>query len=119
MELFRKMMRQRAEEISDILVCLSKHKIEQTYFDLGVLVYHPTLKNTKNNEDIAREEFRGAVLRYLLAMDEDALIHACFALAGLPVKDGEKLRSQELDETTSFRKISCKLPRSAKRLRRS
>lgn len=94
---FRKMARQRAEEISDILVGLSKHKIEETYFEFGDKVYRPRFKNIKSNEDLAREEFRGAVLRYLLDMNEDALIHTCFALeAGLLVKDDEKLRSGEL-----------------------
>jgi len=97
MDLFRKMMRQRAEEISDILVGLSKHKMEETYFEFGKLVYRPRFKNIKTNEDIAREEFRGAVQRFLLGMDEDALIHACIALeVGLLVKDEEKLENGEL-----------------------
>lgn len=97
MDLFRKMMRQRAEEISDILIGLSKHKLEETYFEFGKLAYRPRFKNIKTNEDFAREEFRGAVQRYLLGMDEDSLIHACIALeAGLLVKDDEKLKNGEL-----------------------
>ena len=119
MDLFRKMMRQRAQEISDILVGLSKHKMEETYFEFGKLVYRPRFKNIKTNEDIARKEFRGAVQRYLLGMDEDALIHACIALeAGLLVKDEEKLRNGELKKKdirhpfTLGKNMSLWLPKS-------
>jgi len=119
MDLFRKMMRQRAEEISDILVGLSKHKIEETYFEFGKLVYRPSFKNIKTNEDIVREEFRGAVQRYLLGMDEDALIHACIALeASLLVKDEEKLKNGELKKRdirypfTLGKNMSLWLPKS-------
>lgn len=120
-DLFRKMARQRAEEISSILVGLSKHKLEETYFEFGEKIYRPKFKNIKTNEDLSREEFRGAILRYLLGMDEDALIHACFALeAGLLVKDEEKLKMEELENKdirhpfTLGKNISLWLPKSKK-----
>jgi len=82
-----------------VLAGLSEHKLEETYFELGETVYRPNFKNIKTDEDLAREEFRGAILRYLLGMDYDALIHACFALeAGLLVKDKEKLDRGELEK---------------------
>jgi chromosome condensin MukBEF complex kleisin-like MukF subunit len=88
MDLFMKIMRERAQEISDVLVGLSKHKWNKRILSLENLLYQPSFKNIKTNEDIAREEFGGEIQRYLLGMKEDALIHACIALeAGLLVRD--------------------------------
>jgi hypothetical protein len=111
---------QRAKEISPIMICLSKYKLEDTYIEFGEMVYRPNFKNIKTNEDLAREEFRGAILRYLLGIDDDAIIHACSALeAGLLVKIEEKIKSGELKEKdihhpfTLGRNVNLWLPKSA------
>jgi len=78
----RKQVIKRGRELSDILREVCK-------YGTGI---HET-------RDLAREEFRGAIQRYLLGLFEDSIYHAFFSVeVGLLIRLDEKLTSEEKDK---------------------
>jgi len=67
----------RATEISEILEGISIIKIEKTFFKYDDIIYKPTYRNIKNNRDLARQEFRGAIQKYLLGFFQESIIQSC------------------------------------------
>ena len=95
----KEMSNDNAREISDILIGISTGPIEKTYYDFGDFVYLPKFKNIKTNEDLVREEFRGALQRYIMGFFDDSIIHACFSVeAALLVTEDNLLKRNKLNE---------------------
>jgi len=75
----RRSVSSRGKEIKEILEGLSQYEIGIT-----------------EDRDIAREEFRGAVQRYLCGFYEDSIYHSCFSVEmGLLIKLNEFLTADE------------------------
>jgi len=69
----------RGKEIKEILEGLNR-------YELGV----------KEDRDLAREEFRGAVQRYVIGLYEDSIFRSCFSVEmGLLIRISEKLTEDE------------------------
>jgi hypothetical protein len=83
----------RAEEISVILDAISNIKIEKTIIkSKNELTYRADYKNLKENKDFAREDFRGAIQKYLLGFFEESIIASCNAVEiALIVRHNENL----------------------------
>jgi len=75
---FKKESENRAEDISNILTGISSIKIEKTIFKMNdQSIYSSPLRNIKDNKDLARMEFRGAIQRYLLGFYNESITSSC------------------------------------------
>jgi hypothetical protein len=75
---FRKESEHRGEDIKKILSGISKVKIEKTIFMMDeIYKYKLPTRNIKDNMDWAREEFRGAIQKYLLGFYKESVISSC------------------------------------------